>query len=688
MPLLFCNLVIGLTLKPREQPRCNESSSPAAPASSAAISSTGCWQPAAVTVYDNFSTGRRDFLAEAAVFGDFRLVEGDLLDARTDAGTWPATISSSTWPPTPTSASAPSTRARTWNRTPSPPSTSWKRCGPTASAASPSPPPARSTASQTSSPRPEDAPFPVQTSLYGASKLAGEGLIAAYATGFGFQGYIFRFVSILGERYTHGHVFDFYTNCGNPHQIEVLGNGQQRKSYLYVQDCIDAMLLAIGQGQRAVNIFNLGTEEYCKVDDSLGWICDIWALIPQRRYSGGERGWIGDNPFIFLDTAKIRSLGWRPKLTIREAVLRTLHPDPTPVLRAAAAWCRLPSGTRWSGRQAGPPCRQELHARCRLWTVAPGLRHGRLPCRAGHDVVGLDSGSECYRATCSGAGRRCTSRAWPNCRSPGWLPGDFLHDRRGRAPWPAPTCSGWRSTHRSTITTRRTSAGVRARLDACRRCPSTGDDGADLVAGACRLHARAGSGTGRAKDCLRLIAGKPAAGQGHRRFLQPGAGHSRHRRRLRPDACWRSCSLPWACVWMDVDRVRRDDQACAECFPGHVGDVHQRIGPAVRGGRGGRQGGRARPEERGTDRAAGLSVAGSGLRRRHAGPRPAFPGAVRPGSAGADAAAARRAGQQRGPQGLGARVAELLAADQAAGGGRPGTDVQARHQYAAAFGRR
>src|SRR3989475_3461544 len=96
-------------------------------------------------------------------------------------------------------------------------------------------------------PTPEDAPFPVQTSLYGASKLAAEGLIQAYCEGFGFQSYIFRFVSILGERYTHGHVVDFYRQLrAEPGRLSVLGNGKQRKSYLYVQDCIDAMLLAIG----------------------------------------------------------------------------------------------------------------------------------------------------------------------------------------------------------------------------------------------------------------------------------------------------------------------------------------------------------------------------------------------------------------------------------------------------------
>jgi UDP-glucose 4-epimerase len=176
-------------------------------------------------------------------------------------------------------------------------------------------------------PTPEDCPFPLQTSLYGASKLAGEGLIQAFCEGFGMQGYIFRFVSILGERYTHGHVFDFYKKLlMNPDEIEVLGNGKQRKSYLYVQDCVDAIMMAINhpQSQNKVNIFNLGTDEYCEVTNSLSWICEKLRVNPVRQYTGGERGWVGDSPFIFLDTKKIRSLGWQPKLTIRQAVEKTL----------------------------------------------------------------------------------------------------------------------------------------------------------------------------------------------------------------------------------------------------------------------------------------------------------------------------------------------------------------------------
>lgn len=175
-------------------------------------------------------------------------------------------------------------------------------------------------------PTPEDAPFPIQTSLYAASKVAGEALIQAYAEGFGIKTYIFRFVSILGERYTHGHVFDFYRKLRqDPTRLQVLGNGQQRKSYLYVQDCVQAMLTVIAKAPDKVNIYNLGCDDACQVNDSIGWICEALNLKPTLEYTGGTRGWVGDSPFIHLDTQKVRSLGWAPKLTIREGVLATLE---------------------------------------------------------------------------------------------------------------------------------------------------------------------------------------------------------------------------------------------------------------------------------------------------------------------------------------------------------------------------
>jgi len=175
-------------------------------------------------------------------------------------------------------------------------------------------------------PTPEQPPFPVQTSLYGASKLACEGLIQAYCESFGFQCWIFRYVSILGERYTHGHVFDFYKRLrDSPDELYILGNGRQRKSYLAVQDCIEAMVLAVEKARNKINIFNLGTDEYCEVNDSVRWITEHLGLDPRLTYSGGERGWIGDSPFIYLDCTKIRSLGWKPTLSIRDGIIRTIE---------------------------------------------------------------------------------------------------------------------------------------------------------------------------------------------------------------------------------------------------------------------------------------------------------------------------------------------------------------------------
>ncbi len=170
-------------------------------------------------------------------------------------------------------------------------------------------------------PTPESCPFPVQTSLYGASKLAGEGLISAYVVGYGFSAWVFRFVSILGERYTHGHVFDFVKQLrADPHQLRVLGNGHQRKSYLYVQDCIDAILLAIEKRPVGHHVLNLGTDEYVEVNDSITVITRTMGVEPQLSYAGGDRGWVGDSPFIFLDCSRMRSLGWAPRLDIRQAV--------------------------------------------------------------------------------------------------------------------------------------------------------------------------------------------------------------------------------------------------------------------------------------------------------------------------------------------------------------------------------
>jgi UDP-glucose 4-epimerase len=277
-----------------------------------------------VTGYDNFSTGQERFLEKATPHPKFQLVTGDLLDRDTLndslAGVdWVCHLAANADVRFGTDAprrDLDQNTIATWNVLEAMRLNNVKRIAFSSTG---------SVYGESSViPTPEDCPFPIQTSLYGASKLAAEGLIQAYAEGFGFEGTIFRFVSILGERYSHGHVFDFLKQLiDHPDNLHVLGNGKQRKSYLYIQDCIDAILLATSK-EAKLQIYNLGTDEYCQVNDSIGWMTEHMGLTPKLTYSGGERGWIGDNPFIFLDCQKMRSLGWAPKLTIREAIVRTL----------------------------------------------------------------------------------------------------------------------------------------------------------------------------------------------------------------------------------------------------------------------------------------------------------------------------------------------------------------------------
>ena len=173
-------------------------------------------------------------------------------------------------------------------------------------------------------PTPEDAPFPMQTSLYGASKAAAEGYLGAYAEAGELSVTVFRFVSILGPRYTHGHVIDFVSQLRrDPTTLPVLGDGTQRKSYLDVTDCVGAVLSRLDQTPR-FEVFNLGIDNYCTVRDSIGWITARLGVEPELKFAGGDRGWVGDNPFIFLDTTRIRATGWVPKYTIQEAVERTV----------------------------------------------------------------------------------------------------------------------------------------------------------------------------------------------------------------------------------------------------------------------------------------------------------------------------------------------------------------------------
>lgn len=278
-----------------------------------------------VVGFDNFSTGREEFLRCALKNPHFRLVHGDVLDLESLSAAMRgadfvfhmaanADVRFGTQHPR---KDLEQNTIGTWNVL-----EAMRTCGIRRIAFA-------STGSVYGEskvfPTPEASPFPVQTSLYGASKLAAEGLIQAYCEGFDMQAYIFRFVSLLGPHYSHGHLIDFYRQLReHPDVLNVLGDGHQRKSYLYVEDCIEAMLVAIQKANDKVNIFNLGTDEVCEVNDSIRWMCEHLGVSPRLEYSGGERGWVGDNPFIFLDCSRIRALGWHPSLTIRQAVLCTL----------------------------------------------------------------------------------------------------------------------------------------------------------------------------------------------------------------------------------------------------------------------------------------------------------------------------------------------------------------------------
>ncbi len=283
---------------------------------------------AEVVIVDDFSTGRREFLADAMAAAGAELVEGDVLDMATleqaiEGCDWVfhlqahADVRGGLEDPRrdleqntiATSNVLEAMRAR----------------GVTQIAFS-------STGSVYGEPEmfptPEDAPFPVQTSLYAASKLAGEALIAAYSSGFGFTGVICRLASVLGERYTHGHVFDFYRALKrDPSHLRVLGDGRQEKSYLYVHDCVGALLIAAEhhEGDRGVHVYNLSTDETLLVDESVAIVAAHLSLAPDIEHAGGRRGWVGDSPLIRLDTRHIRGLGWRPELTIEQALLRTLE---------------------------------------------------------------------------------------------------------------------------------------------------------------------------------------------------------------------------------------------------------------------------------------------------------------------------------------------------------------------------
>lgn len=284
-----------------------------------------------VIVYDNFSTGQREFIEDALTHPEFRLVEGDILDSEAMSAAMKgvdvvfhlaanADIRGGLDNPR---RDLEQNTVATMNVLEAMRENAVSRIAFASSAAALGEP--------SIFPTPEDCSVPIQTSLYGASKMACEGLISSYCEGFGFEGYVFRFVSLLGERYPHGHVIDFYRSLReDPTSLHILGDGTQRKSYLHIRDCISAMLGVVVEKRTAreskhhVEIYHLGVPEYIEVATSAKWICEHLGIDPSFEFAGGERGWVGDNPFVFLDVSKMRGTGWEPEFSIRDSIIATV----------------------------------------------------------------------------------------------------------------------------------------------------------------------------------------------------------------------------------------------------------------------------------------------------------------------------------------------------------------------------
>lgn len=182
-------------------------------------------------------------------------------------------------------------------------------------------------------PTPESV-APLQTSLYGASKYAGEAMIQAYSEYYGIRSLTFRFVSWIGPRYSHGVVFDFVRKLrDNPRELEVLGDGQQKKSYLDVRDGVDGIFRAFENAAAPKNVFNLGHDDFINVLEVARLITDELGLRDVRlRTTGGARGWLGDSPIVHLDTARMKALGWAPRIPIPDGIRATVrylveHPE-------------------------------------------------------------------------------------------------------------------------------------------------------------------------------------------------------------------------------------------------------------------------------------------------------------------------------------------------------------------------
>jgi UDP-glucose 4-epimerase len=279
-----------------------------------------------VVVYDNFSTGRHEYLAHHAQPGPVTVVDGDVLDRERLSRAMQGCTAVFHFQAnadvrggmTNTRVDLEQNTIATWNVL-----EAMREHGATLIAFASS---ATVYGEPEAFPTPETY-APLQTSLYGASKLSCEAMIQAYGEYFGIRSFCFRFVSWIGERYSHGVIFDFVKKLRDtPQELEILGDGSQTKSYLDVEDGVSGIFAAIERSPAGKNVFNLGHDEFMNVKDLAAVVIEELGLRDVRfRFTGGRRGWLGDSPVVHLDTSAIKQLGWTARIPIEQGVRRTVR---------------------------------------------------------------------------------------------------------------------------------------------------------------------------------------------------------------------------------------------------------------------------------------------------------------------------------------------------------------------------
>lgn len=174
-------------------------------------------------------------------------------------------------------------------------------------------------------PTPENYPFE-PTSLYGASKASAECYINSYASYYDWNVYIFRFASLIGERYSHGIIFDILKKIKNGTKIlQLFSDGTPRKSSVYIDDAIRAIFSVINKSKKKINIFNIGQDDILTVNEIVETILNVAKIKIDKKYKGGNRGWKGDNNFVHLNSKKLQSLGWKARYSFKDGIRKTVE---------------------------------------------------------------------------------------------------------------------------------------------------------------------------------------------------------------------------------------------------------------------------------------------------------------------------------------------------------------------------